>query len=450
MPASEHQLSEKLFSHNALKVLRRLNDRGFDAYLVGGCIRDALLGLKPKDFDVVTNATPEQIKGLFSNCRLIGRRFRLAHIMFGREIIEVATFRGHHQEESSQPNQQKIASASEQGQLLRDNVYGDIEQDAQRRDFSINALYYNNKDKAIYDYANGIDAINRRSIELIGDPEQRYREDPVRMLRAVRFATKLDMTIAQHTKAPIKSLANLLRNIPPARLFEETLKLFMAGKAQENYQMMLKLGLFQHMFPVVAETLSGDANSKEEQLLNQVFINTDERILSGRKVTPAFIYATMLWYPIERHCQHLMIEAGFNHFDAFNIALNDILHRHNQSVSLPKRFAMTAKDIWHLQSRLAKRAGRRAFKTLEHPKFRAGYDFLLLRSEIEGGKDLISLAQWWTEFQQVSPEQQNNMVRSLNERSEKRSGKGPKKRNFKRKKRASARPNNSANKPAAS
>ena len=215
-------------------MLYRLKDGGYDAYLVGGCIRDILLGVEPKDFDVVTNATPEQIKKLFRNCRLIGRRFRLAHIVFGREIIEVATMRGHH-EASADKNQ--TSQSSEHGQLLRDNVYGSIEEDAERRDFSINALYYSIKDFTIHDFANGMDAIANRKIELIGDPETRYREDPVRMLRAVRFATKLDMEIAQPTKDPIYELSELLSHIPAARLFEETLKLSLNGKAQENYHL---------------------------------------------------------------------------------------------------------------------------------------------------------------------------------------------------------------------
>ena len=246
---NEHGISRKQFSPNAIKVLYRLKDGGFDAYLVGGCIRDILLGQQPKDFDVVTNATPEQVKKLFRNCRLIGRRFRLAHIVFGREIIEVATMRGHHEAAPEDKNQ--ISQSSDQGQLLRDNVFGSIEEDAERRDFTINALYYSINDFSIHDFANGIAAINARQIELIGDPKTRYREDPVRMLRAVRFATKLDMTIAPATEKPIKELASLLDNIPPARLFEETLKLFLNGKAEENFLMLRRYNLFKSLFPAL-------------------------------------------------------------------------------------------------------------------------------------------------------------------------------------------------------
>jgi len=250
---SEHPVSRQLLSANAKKVLYRLNSAGFEAYLVGGGVRDILLGLKPKDFDIATNATPEQIKGLFRNCRLIGRRFRLAHILFGRDIIEVATFRGHHDNltpsNEPQTNKHIKAKQSEEGMLLRDNIYGSIEEDAERRDFTINALYYSMKDFNVYDFAHGVEDVHNKIIRLIGDPETRYREDPVRMLRAVRFATKLDMRISEATQKPIVELAPLLANIPPARMFEEFNKLFMSGKAVANFQMMRKFGLFGYFFP---------------------------------------------------------------------------------------------------------------------------------------------------------------------------------------------------------
>ena len=272
---SEHNVSRKNFSPNAIKVLYRLKDGGYDAYLVGGCIRDVLLGVEPKDFDVVTNATPEQVKRLFRNCRLIGRRFRLAHIVFGREIIEVATMRGHHEgNESKNP----ISQSSTEGQLLRDNVYGTIDEDAERRDFSINALYYSINDFSIHDYANGMEAIKNRSIELIGHPETRYREDPVRMLRAIRFATKLDMQIAPETEAPIYELADLLANIPAARLFEEVLKLFLNGKAEANFIALRQYGLFKQLFPALDLIFEQSTTGEELKFINQMFINTDLRI----------------------------------------------------------------------------------------------------------------------------------------------------------------------------
>ncbi len=394
---NEHPVSRKQLSPNALKVLYRLKDNGYDAYLVGGCIRDILLGLQPKDFDIATNATPEQVKRCFNNCRVIGRRFKLAHVMFGREIIEVATFRGHHSDE--QKEDVKTSKQSNEGQLLRDNVYGTIEEDAERRDFTVNALYYNIKDFAIYDFAEGMEDIKAGVINLIGDPETRYREDPVRMLRAVRFATKLRMRIAERTETPIFELAHLLRNIPPARLFDESLKLFLAGKAQDNYRSLREYGLFRYFFPVVDQVLSGNIQDKEEHFLDLMFANTDDRINSGKSVSPAFIMATLLWYPLETHAKELEHESGLHPYDAFQIAMNDVLHRAVQTVAIPKRFTSTMREIWQFQHRLTKIKGKRPAQIMEHPRFRASYDFLLLRAEVEGG-ELVELAQWWTEYQE--------------------------------------------------
>lgn len=406
----QHNISRKQISPNALKVLYRLQDNGYEAYLVGGCIRDLLMGLDPKDFDVVTNATPEQIKSCFSNCRLIGRRFRLAHIMYGREIIEVATFRGHHAQPEEQDNHKHNASHhSDEGQLLRDNVYGTIEEDAERRDFTINALYYSVKGFYIRDFANGIEAIKARKIELIGSPEARYREDPVRMLRAIRFATKLDMTIADKTEAPIYELGSLLGNIPAARLFEESMKMTMAGKAEANYQMMRHYDLFRYLFPVPSQLLNGDINSKYERLARQVFVHTDRRINSGKRVTPAYIHAALLWYVVEHETETLMREKKLSHFDAAYLAQTEVLARHCRSIALPKRFSTVSRDIWQLQYRLTRRLGKRALKLLEHPKFRAGYDFLLLRAEIEGG-ELTELANWWTKLQSADDSTRAQMV----------------------------------------
>lgn len=387
----QHNISRQDISENALKVLYRLHKAGFDAYLVGGCVRDLMLGLKPKDFDVATNATPEQVKELFRNCRVIGRRFRLAHVIFGRDIIEVATFRGHHQDSDT------LGKQSDDGQLLRDNVFGDINQDAQRRDFTINAMYYNIADYSISDFANGMQAIAERSIDLIGSPEQRYREDPVRMLRAVRFAAKLNMQISERSAQPIAELAGLLANIPPARLFEEVLKLFLSGQGLETYRQLQHFALFAPLFPQTAALLT-DPNGREQQLIEQVLINTDNRVNTGQKITPAFLYAAMLWYPLEERCQQLMTETDLSHHDAFNLAGNDVLHRQVQRIMIPKRFSLMMRDIWQLQQRLPKRGGRRAFQLASHPKFRAAYDFLLMRAEVEGGK-LLELSQWWTDFQ---------------------------------------------------
>ena len=414
MTRGEHGISREDISANALKVMYRLNGAGFESYLVGGCVRDILMGHEPKDFDVATNATPEQIKGLFKNCRLIGRRFRLAHIVFGREIIEVATFRGHHQESDEDENVPKakvVAKRDSHGQLVRDNVFGSIEEDAERRDFTFNAMYYSVADFTVTDFANGLAAIEKREVELIGDPETRYREDPVRMLRAVRFAVKLGMRIEEKTADPIKSLANLLQNIPPARLFEETLKLFLSGKGEETFLMLHEYGLIEPLFPQLAPFLK-DENSREMQFVRRVLANTDERINSNQRVTPAFLYAALLWYPVEEQSQRLQSESGLNAHDAFNIASGEVISRQTQRIMIPKRFSTVVRDIWILQQRLPKRFGRRAFQLLTHPKFRAGYDFLLVRGQVEGG-DLLELAQWWTHFQHADNGKQKGMLNAL-------------------------------------
>lgn len=412
LPRNEHQVSRSKISPNALKVLYRLKDNGYDAYLVGGCIRDILLGLDPKDFDVVTNATPEQVKACFNNCRLIGRRFRLAHVMFGREIIEVATFRGHHDAPQDQANEtdpkllaKKISRSSDEGQLLRDNVYGTIEEDAERRDFTINALYYSVRDYAIHDFADGVKDIDQGLIDLIGDPETRYREDPVRMLRAIRFSTKLRMKIADRTEAPIYELAHLLRNIPPARLFDESLKLLLAGKAADNYRSLREYGLFRYFFPVVDQVLSGNPQDKEEILIETMFNNTDERINGGKSVSPAFVLAALLWYPLQAHADELALEGGLHPYDAFQLAINDVLHRMVQTIAIPKRFTANMREIWQFQHRLTKTKGRRPLQLLENPRFRAAYDFLLLRGQAEGG-ELLELGNWWTEFQKTDEAKQ--------------------------------------------
>jgi len=394
----------------------RLNNNGFEAYLVGGGVRDILLGLQPKDFDIATNATPEQIKSLFRNCRLIGRRFRLAHIVFGREIIEVATFRGHHDSEGKKEKCQKVSKQSEHGMLLRDNIYGTIEEDAERRDFTINALYYSVADFKVYDFANGVKDIQDRTIQLIGDPETRYREDPVRMLRAIRFATKLDMSIAKATEKPIHELAPLLNNIPPARMFEEFNKMFLSGKATENFAQLRHYNLFEHFFPIVERTLNDESEPYLSALVAKALFNTDDRINRDKRVTPAFLFAVMLWYPLQTLAKRLREDTQLTPQDAFFAAYSEIMSEQQQSIAIPKRFQAVIKDIWMLQDKLSKREGKRAFKTLEHPKFRAGYDFLLLLAEVEQQNErskLSELAKWWTDFQSSNFDTQQLMVKSV-------------------------------------
>ncbi|MGM3188433.1 polynucleotide adenylyltransferase PcnB [Musicola paradisiaca] len=414
IPRDQHPISRSDISENALKVLYRLNKAGYEAYLVGGGVRDLLLGKKPKDFDITTNATPEQVRKLFRNCRLVGRRFRLAHVMFGPEVIEVATFRGHH--EQHQEQQVKNASQQDQnGMLLRDNIFGTIEEDAQRRDFSINSLYYSIADFTVRDYTNGVNDLRQGIIRLLGDPETRYREDPVRMLRAVRFAAKLGMKISPETAEPIPRLSSLLHDIPPARLFEEALKLLQAGYGYPTYQLLCEYQLFQPLFPLLSRDLTANGESTMERMLVQVLKNTDQRIQNDMRVNPAFLFSAMLWYPLVEHAQKLTQESGLAYFEAFALAMNDVLDEQCRSLAIPKRITSLIRDIWQLQLRLSRRQGKRAFKLMEHPKFRAAYDLLSLRAEIEHNQELLRLSEWWGEFQVAPPHRQQSMLSTLDD-----------------------------------
>ncbi|WP_368665648.1 polynucleotide adenylyltransferase PcnB [Aliidiomarina sp. B3213] len=396
IPRDKHPISRDDISEHALKVLYRLHKSGYDAYLVGGCVRDLLLGVTPKDFDVVTNATPEQIKGLFRNCRLIGRRFRLAHIVFGRDIIEVATFRGHHSDEEQGSNKSKT---SKTGLVLRDNVFGSIEEDAARRDFTVNALYYNIADFSIYDFVGGMEDLEKGVLKLIGDPEQRYREDPVRMLRAARFATKLSLKISDDCRQPIPQLSYLLDDIPAARLFEESLKLFLAQRAVANFEVLNELGLLSHLFPILKAPLK-DSNSNEYRMMMQVMKDTDKRLSANKSVNPAYLFAAILWYPMVARAQEIVQEATLAEYDAFQIAAAEITSVQARSISLPKRFSLPMRDIWLLQIRLRQQNPVKAKRLLSHPKFRAGYDFLLLRGVVENDDELAKLSVFWNSMQE--------------------------------------------------
>lgn len=408
---AEHTISRSQISDNALKVLYRLHNHGYDAFLVGGGVRDLLLDKQPKDFDIATNATPEQIKQLFRNCRLIGRRFRLAHIMFGREIIEVATFRGHHQE----PEKNQSAQSKE-GMLLRDNVYGTVEEDAERRDFTVNAMYYNIADFSIHDYANGVKDLNDGVIRMIGDPETRYREDPVRMIRAIRFAAKLNMTITPSTAEPIKELAHLMTGVPAARLFEESLKLLQSGQGLATYKLLREYDLFSALFPTVAQYFTEEQNSEVEQMVEIVLNSTDKRIGEDKRINPAFMFAAFLWYPMHYRAKEIMEVRQQNYYDAMMMASNQVLDEQVKHLAIPRRHTATIRDIWQLQLRLTRRTGKRAFQMLELKKFRAGFDMLEMRGQIEGGQTQ-ELAQWWHEFQSAPAVHRQNMVQALTSNS---------------------------------
>jgi len=389
-------------SENAVKVLYRLKKSGYEAYLVGGCVRDLLLGLEPKDFDVATNASPEQVRKVFRNCRLIGRRFRLAHVHFGREIIEVATFRS---SEKGDDSQQKV---HEDGRLLRDNVFGSIEDDVWRRDFSVNALYYNVRDFSIVDYTGGMEDHAAGVLRLIGDPETRYREDPVRMIRAVRFAVKLGFSIEPATDKAIFEMAPLLKGIPAARLYDEVLKLFLSGKAVQTFEMLRHYGLFEILFPLPDKCLDSEENNFPRMFIARALENSDKRIAEQKTVTPYFLLAAFLWESVQANARE-KINKGENESFAYQNAASEVLSQQVKSISMPKRVTQSMREVWLLQSRFNKRVGIRPARLLEHPRFRAAYDFLLLRAET-GGADK-ELAEWWTKFQQVSEVEQKKMTK---------------------------------------
>lgn len=392
---SDHDISRSDISENALKVLYRLKKSGFEAHLVGGGVRDLLLGLHPKDFDIVTDASPEQVNQLFKNSRLIGRRFRLVHVVFGRDVIEVATFRGDHGNAAGK-NQSKT---NDSGMLLRDNVYGTMDEDAMRRDFTINALYYDIKDFSVHSYAGGIDDIHKKRIRLIGDPETRYREDPVRMLRAARFAAKLDFTIDKETKAPIKELAPLLKDIPSARMFEEVLKLFMAGQAVRTFAELESLGLFEQLFPHTQQCIND--NRFYRQMVINALENSDTRIAQGKSLTPAFLFSVFLW-PCLLETAKLLEKQGANKGQALYQAATQVITNQVARTAIPKRFSIPMREIWELQHRLIARKPKQLESVASHGRFRAAYDFLLLREQ--SGEKLDGAGKFWTEFQQQHPE----------------------------------------------
>lgn len=389
-------------SENALRVVNRLNSAGYEAYLVGGCVRDLLLGRVPHDFDIATNARPEHVEQLFRNCQLIGRRFRLAHVRFGREIVEVATFRGGHSDENAD-------GLSSEGRIVRDNVFGStLEEDAWRRDFTVNALYYDVKDFSVVDYTGGVEHLKAGVLQLMGDPALRYREDPVRMLRAVRFAAKLGFRIHPDSEAPLFELGALLEGIPAARLFEEILKLFMGGDAVATFELLRHYQLFGHLFPQSEASLA--KRPEAVNLMTQALANTDARIREGKPVTPAFLFAALLWEPMCQLAEQMQTQE-MGEIQAMQIASEMIVVRQVKRTALPKRFSVPMREIWAMQPRLRQRSGKRALRLLAHPRFRAAYDFMLLRCS--AGDDLQDLCDWWTQLQGIESNEQEAMVKRI-------------------------------------
>ena len=398
IPEKRHGIRPDRVSANARKVVERLQEAGYLAYIVGGSIRDLVLGYDPKDFDVATDATPEQVNEVFRSARLIGRRFRLAHVRFGREIIEVATFRG--TGEGGDDEHREV----EQGRLVRDNVWGSEEEDARRRDFTINALMYDPETATIRDYVDGYDDLVKRRLRLIGDPVTRYREDPVRLLRAVRFKVKLDLELDPPTAGPIPEMADLLYDIPPPRLFEEILKLLMGGKAWETYRALVRFDLWEPLFPKLF-----DDPGNPPILVEQALKNTDQRVAEGKPVTPAFLFAAFLWQRVEQRAEELIAE-GLPPVEALAAAGEEAIVAQAERVAIHRRFSSMAKDIWCLQPRFEKRRGKRAQRLASERRFRAAYDFLLLRAM--ENPELQDLADWWTTFQEVDGEERHEMTRA--------------------------------------
>jgi len=430
IPRDAHNISRKDISPSALKVLYRLIGAGYDAYLVGGGVRDLLLGGDPKDFDVATNAYPEEVRELFRNSRLIGRRFRLAHVRFGREIIEVATFRSASPEDlevidpralpsrrRSRATDEPAAARSEDGMILRDNVYGTIEEDAVRRDFTINALYYTPADFSVYDFVGGLEDLRERRIRLIGDPVKRYREDPVRMLRAVRFAAKLNFEIGAETAAPIPELAPTLADVPPARLFDEFVKLFLAGCGERTFELLQRYGLMRMLFPATVDAF--DAHPGYQRLARVALANTDARVAEGKPVTPAFLLAALLWPALDRARADHQSE-GATPAAALHQAGSEVIALQQHHISVPRRFSTFVREMWELQPRLERPQAKRVSRTAAHPRFRAAFDLLVLRERAE----LVDpgMGEWWTRYQGLDETGRAELARDLRGGGQRRGG----------------------------
>ncbi len=396
---SRHGVSRHAISACARRVTSTLQTDGFDAYVVGGAVRDLLLGREPKDFDVATSATPERVRSLFRRSRIIGRRFQLVHVLCGREVVEVSTFRGKHAGVDGERG-----ATDEHGRILRDNVFGSREEDAVRRDFTVNALFYDPASEEIIDYCGGLADLKNRKLRIIGDAEARYREDPVRMLRAVRFAAKLDLEIERNTRAPIPKLAGLLESVPPSRLFEEMLKLLLSGGAAQSVKQLRTLGLHHGLLPMLDVIL--------EQPLGQRFVmlalhRTDERVRDDKPVSPGFLFAALLWHEV-LSAWRAGEAAGKSTMLALFEAIDRVIEEQSANLAIPRRFSSDMREIWILQARLLNRSGRRPFALLGNPRFRAAYDFMLLRCE--SGELDMEIGDWWERFQHAGEEERKSML----------------------------------------
>jgi poly(A) polymerase len=396
--SSKHGIDRRNVSRHAIKVCEVLQHEGFQAYIVGGAVRDLIVGLEPKDFDVATNATPEQIRPLFRRARIIGRRFQLVHVVFGQEIIETSTFRA--------PASESQAT-DDHGRILRDNEFGTHAQDAARRDFTINALYYNPSTEEVIDYHNGVEDLKARSIKMIGDPRTRYREDPVRMLRAVRFAVKLKGTIHPDTRAPLQSMAELIENVPASRLFDEMLKLLTCGHAMDCLQQLRQDGLHQGILPLLDVVLEQPGG---EEFIELALERTDHRIRSGKTVSPSFLFAALLWHQVDLRWKK-RIQAGTPSIQALMDAADSVLDEQTEKLAIQKRFSADMREIWFMQPRFEKRLPKSIWRMFEQPRFRASVDFLQLRAAAHQFDSV--LAQWWMDLANADDAGRADMIEEL-------------------------------------
>ncbi len=416
IPRDVHRLDPGRICPRAIEVIQRLRQAGFAAYLVGGGVRDLLLGHQPKDFDIATDAHPDDIVRLFRRCRLVGRRFRIAHVYFGREFIEVATFRAaaapaadgdsEIQGDDSGVERDLGDRHVENGRIVRDNVFGTEAEDAWRRDFTVNALMYDPLDETIRDHVGGFADVQARRLRLIGDPKTRYREDPVRMIRAIRFVAARGLELDAAGRAPLAQLAPLIADVAPARLFEEVCKVFLSGYGQRAFELMAEYGLFQQLFPLI-EVRCEDGHWRANPILETAFANTDHRVRTGKPVTPGFLFAALLWQPLQRQIDQLNSE-GLQGMDAVYEAMEAVLAEQVQRVAVPRRYTMISRDIWLMQPRFRRMRGRRVLRFIAERRFRAAYDFLLLR--VLTDPDLQPVAEWWTKIQEAPLEVQEKMA----------------------------------------
>jgi poly(A) polymerase len=397
---AEHGIDPKLVSPNAIRVTQTLQEAGFSAFVVGGAVRDLLLGVKPKDFDIATDATPEEVKRLFRRAFIIGRRFQIVHVMFGQELLEVTTFRG---------NGSNNAPKDEHGRVLRDNNFGPQHEDAARRDFTINAMYYDPATQSVLDYHGGIDDIRAKTLRIIGQPEARFREDPVRMLRVVRFAAKLQFSIEAATRAPIPVMAPLINNVPAARLFDEMLKLLMSGHALACLNELRSAGLHHGLLPLLDTVLEQPIGMKFVTLALE---STDNRVKAGKGVSPGFLFASLLWHQVLEKWNAYRA-AGESPVPALHLAADDVLDAQTENLALQRRIASDMRDIWAMQPRFERRSGKSPYKLLENPRFRAGYDFLLLRCE--SGELDQEMGAWWGAFADADAGEREHLINAARE-----------------------------------